>query len=277
MLGSMMIKRFSLESSFDTWGTLRSKNYLRYFNEKLQKKIITDIDVLNYESLLAIFERVKPDLVINCVGVIKQLDNAKDPLSVLPLNSLFPHRLVRLCSLVSARLIHVSTDCVFTGSKGNYVETDPSDAQDLYGQSKFIGELKDYSNAVTLRTSIIGHELNSHNSLIDWFLSQNGKIKGYSNAIFSGLPTVELASVVINYVVPNASLSGLYHVASEPVSKYDLLCKVSSTYQHLVDIEADATFKINRSLNAQKFNELTGYEPPSWTELVSRMHSSKKL
>ena len=179
MLGSTVFKQLSSDTRYQVWGTLRSMNQLHSFPEQSHEFLLKNIDVLDHDALVSVFDRVQPDVVINCVGLIKQLSDAKDPLSTLPINAMLPHRLANLCSLVNARLIQISTDCVFNGRKGMYTEDDISDAEDLYGKSKYIGELHDLSHAVTLRTSIIGHELNSHFSLVDWFLSQTDVVKGY--------------------------------------------------------------------------------------------------
>jgi dTDP-4-dehydrorhamnose reductase len=210
-------------------------------------------------------------VVINCIGLVKQLAEANDPIVALPINAMLPHRLVRLCALANARLIHVSTDCVFNGSRGNYQEADISDAQDLYGKSKYLGEVA-APNAITLRTSIIGHELASAHGLVDWFLSQQGPIKGYSRAIFSGLPTVELARVVSEVVIPTPALSGVYHVASPAISKFELLRLVSEVYGKSIVIDADESVVIDRSLNPERFRLATGYVAPAWPELVKSMH-----
>ena len=225
------------------------------------------------------------------------------------MNALLPHRLARLCELVGAKLIHVSTDCVFSGARGNYGETDPSDAADLYGRSKLLGEV-DYPHAITLRTSIIGHELASAHGLVGWFLSQQGSVRGYTRALFSGLPTIELAHVIRDVVLPRmlpdrlpalsprldsmaqsatqsatqstaqsaqqvhavAPLCGLYHVAAAPIAKYDLLKLVAHVYGKDIHVVADDQLVLDRSLNAERFLAATGYSAPDWTELVTRMH-----
>ena len=233
---------------------------------------MTGVDVLDQDALVEVLAKLRPGVVINCVGLIKQLADAKDPLTALPINAMLPHRLVRLCMLAGARLIHVSTDCVFSGRKGAYLESDPSDAEDLYGKSKYIGELHDQPNAITLRTSIIGHELGSSYALVDWFLSQKAGVKGYSRAIFSGLPTVELARVMKDFVVPLPQLNGLYHVAAEPIAKLDLLQLVASQYGKEIEIRPDDALVINRSLDGTRFREATGYVAPAWPELIRLMH-----
>ncbi|PVZ32937.1 SDR family oxidoreductase [Pseudomonas sp. CC120222-01a] len=271
MLGNAVFRVFDNDDNHEVWGTLRSASGLNSFKQCSHGRLLTGVDVLDLQALIAVLDRVRPDVVINCVGLIKQLADAKDPLTALPINSMLPHHLARLCSLANARLIQVSTDCVFSGRKGNYLESDTSDAEDLYGKSKYIGELHDEPHAITLRTSIIGHELNSNQSLVDWFLSQDGTVKGFSKAIFSGLPTVELARVMKDYVLPQPSLSGLYHVAAQPISKLDLLNLVAAQYGKDIHITPDENLIIDRSLDGTLFREATGYQAPAWPELVRIM------
>jgi dTDP-4-dehydrorhamnose reductase len=273
MLGSTVFRQFHGNPHYEVWGTLRNPGGAKYFSEDMHGSLISNVDVLDQDSLVSVLARVKPDVVINCVGLIKQLADAKDPLSALPINAMLPHRIAKLCALSGSRLIHISTDCVFSGRKGMYTEEDISDAEDLYGKSKYIGELHAQLNAVTLRTSIIGHELGSQYSLVDWFLSQNGTVKGYEKAIFSGLPTVELARVIRDYVIPNPELHGLYHVSVAPIDKLSLLKLVAEVYEKEIDIIADSQLSINRSLNSSKFQAATGYVPPSWLELVKSMRA----
>jgi dTDP-4-dehydrorhamnose reductase len=166
--------------------------------------------------------------------------------------------------------VHMSTDCIFSGAKGMYTEADMSDAKDLYGRSKYLGEV-DYPHAITLRTSIIGHELNGGHSLVGWFLSQQGSVKGFRRAIFSGLPTVELARVIRDHVIPHPELHGVHHVSADPINKFDLLTLISNIYGKKIDIAADDNFIIDRSLDSTRFREATGYQPPPWPELVRRM------
>nr|WP_298113650.1 SDR family oxidoreductase [uncultured Pseudomonas sp.] len=275
MLGNTVFRVFDADAEHETWGTLRSGAALRHFPEQAQVRMLSGVDVLDQDTLVAVLAKVRPDVVINCIGLIKQLADAKDPLTVLPINAMLPHRLARLCELVGARLIHVSTDCVFSGRQGAYRETDLSDAEDLYGKSKYIGELHDLPNAITLRTSIIGHELGSNYALVDWFLSQQGGVKGFAKAIFSGLPTVELARVMKDFVVPHPQLNGLYHVAAEPIAKLDLLRLVAAAYGKQIEIRPDDALVIDRSLDGSRFRGATGYVAPKWPELIRRMHANR--
>lgn len=270
MLGNTFFRYFSDREGVECYGTARSARAPALFSETLRSRIQTGVDAEDFDSIVRAFGDVRPDVVLNAVGLIKQLKSAQDPLAALPVNSLFPHRLARLCAVAGARLVHVSTDCVFSGSKGLYRESDPPDALDLYGRSKLIGEV-DYPHCITLRTSIIGHELASANALLGWFLAQSGEIKGYSRAVFSGLPTVELARVIDRHVLPRPDLHGLYHVASEPINKLQLLRLFAREYSNEVDIVADDTLVIDRSLDASRFNAATGYAPPPWPELVAQM------
>lgn len=271
MLGNAMFRTLSQVQGFDVFGSARSASVKNAFSVELSSQIFSGTDVDNADSLALLFAKAKPNVVINCIGLIKQLADANDPLLALPINAMLPHRLARLCELASARLVHISTDCVFAGTVGNYSETDAADAEDLYGRSKYLGEVS-YPHTVTLRTSIIGHELHSMNGLIGWFLAQSGSIKGYSHAIFSGVPTVELAEIVRDIILPKPELSGLYQVASEPISKFDLLRLVAEIYGKEIDIVADGSLRIDRSLDPAKFHGATGYTAPSWKELITKMY-----
>lgn len=274
MLGNAMIRVLSEKTDWQVHGTVRSESAKRLFRTEIADRIISGVDVEQHDSLLQAFIKVRPDVVINCVGLIKQLADAEDPLQAIPINALLPHRLARICELSGARLVHMSTDCVFSGSKGSYRESDLSDAKDLYGRSKFLGEVA-YPHAVTLRTSIIGHELQSAHGLVGWFLSQQERCNGYTKAIFSGLPTVVLAQIVRNTVIPRTDLTGVYHVAAQPISKYDLLKLIADVYDKKIEIIPSDKLVIDRSLNADRFRDATGYTVPSWPELIELMHTYK--
>lgn len=270
MLGNAMLRVFAQDARFVVCSSARAASVRQHFTPEVARHIITGVDVENADALTRLFSQVQPDVVINCIGLIKQLAEANDPLIAIPINALLPHRLARLCQLCGARLVHVSTDCVFAGTKGNYLESDPSDATDLYGRSKYLGEVT-YPHTVTLRTSIIGHELSTAHALLSWFLAQEGSVRGYTRAIFSGLPTVELARIVRDFVVSKPELSGLYHVASAPIAKYDLLTLIAEIYGKQIEIIPDAGLVIDRSLNAQRFSDATGYVSPSWPQLIRQI------
>lgn len=260
MLGHSLFNELS--KNHDVYGVIRA-------NSK-NSKIFSNTDTSNITKISGILESLKPDFVINSIGIIKQLKQSKDKIQSIEVNSIWPHQLAELCAKHNAKMIHFSTDCVFTGSKGNYNEEDLADARDTYGLSKFMGEV-DYPHTLTLRTSIIGHELNSSVSLIDWFLSQSTECKGFTEAIYSGFPTVEIANFLNEYIFKNF-VSGVYHLSSEPISKYDLLKIVAEVYGKPIQINPSQDLKIDRSLNSDKLRSLVGFKPKNWPELVKSMH-----
>ncbi|MFS8137097.1 MAG: dTDP-4-dehydrorhamnose reductase family protein [Thermomonas sp.] len=275
MLGNAVFRTLvALESGHEVFGTVRSSQPLNFPGVGDNGRVVGGVDVENHDALVRVFAEVRPDAVINCVGLVKQLADANNPLLAVPINTLLPHRLASLCAVAGARLVHVSTDCVFSGSKGNYLESDFPDAYDLYGRSKLLGEV-DYPHAITLRTSIIGHELAGARSLIGWFLAQQGPVKGFSRAVFSGLPTVELARVVRDFVLPRPELRGLYHVAAAPIDKFSLLTMVAQVYGKKIEIVPDHDFVIDRSLNGERFKAASSYVAPPWQVLIERMHAGQ--
>ncbi len=271
MLGSAVFRYLQGEKDLTVYGSIRSSNFKKVVPKELQERLIVMKNFSLKDDIEDELMKIKPNLVINCVGLVKQLKEAHNPILSLTINSIFPHRLAHFCKKIDARLIHISTDCVFSGSRGMYSEESFADANDLYGRSKFLGEV-DYPNAITLRTSIIGHELQTSRSLIDWFLSQEGFVEGYRRAIFSGLPTVELAKIITNFVIPKPDMTGLYHVSADPINKYDLLNMVAQEYGKKIQIKANDFFMIDRSLDSSKFRAATGYLPKPWKEMIHEMH-----
>jgi dTDP-4-dehydrorhamnose reductase len=271
MLGNAVFRFLSSSPGHAVTGSIRSSNAMALLPRELHGRIVSGVEMYDLEGLMRLFDRTLPDVVVNCVGLVKQLPGAEDALTAIPLNALLPHRLLALCKVARARLIHVSTDCVFDGARGKYRESDFADATDLYGRSKYLGELHD-PLSVTLRTSIIGPELGTAHGLLGWFLAQRGQVKGFTRAIFSGLPTVELARVIRDFVIPAADLSGLYHVSSAPISKYELLRGIAREYGHAIEIVPDAELVIDRSLDSSRFRERTGYVAPVWQEMLRVMH-----
>ena len=270
MLGNAVFRLFAQSDGFHVTGAARSASARTLLAPEFRSRLEVGIDVENSDQLTALFVSAAPDLVINCIGLVKQLAQADDPLCALPLNALLPHRLARLCGLSGSRLIHVSTDCVFAGDKGMYREEDTADATDLYGRSKYLGEV-DYPHAITLRTSIIGHQLDGVHGLVGWFLAQEGRVKGFTRAVFSGLPTVELARVMRDFVVPHAALHGVFHVSAAPIAKYELLRLLAREYDHSIEILPDDAVVVDRSLDSTRFCQATGYVAPDWPELIERM------
>lgn len=270
MLGNAVLRYFASRGQHAVAGSVRSAASVARLPPQSRDRVIAGVDIENFDSIARAFAEFRPSVVINCIGLIKQLADVEDPLIAIPVNSLLPHRLARLSAAAGARLIHISTDCVFSGSRGGYVETDFPDAEDLYGRSKYLGEV-DYPNAVTLRTSIIGHELGTAHGLVGWFLAQHGGIRGYTKAIFSGLPTVELARVMHDFVIPNRALRGVYHVSAAAIDKHSLLRLVAETYAKEIEIAPDDAVMIDRSLDSSRFRAATGYVPPQWDALVAAM------
>jgi dTDP-4-dehydrorhamnose reductase len=199
---------------------------------------------------------------------VKQVAAATDPVASLTVNALFPHRVAAACQATGARLIQISTDCVFSGRKGGYTEADTPDAEDLYGRSKLLGEVSG-PRCLTLRTSIIGRELSRESGLLEWFMAkQRGRVRGYTNAIFSGFTTQALGEILAWVIGDQQTLAGLYHVASEPISKYSLLTKISKAFGLEVEIEPYAEYRCDRSLDASRFRTATGWQPPSWDAMI---------
>lgn len=270
MLGNAVLRLFAQSPGFNVVGTVRTSDARNLLPQALHPRILVGVNVEDTDNLLRLFSNVRPHVVINCIGLVKQLAAADDPLAAIPINSLLPHRLVRLCGISGARLVHMSTDCVFAGTRGLYRESDVPDAKDLYGRSKLLGEVHEQAG-ITLRTSIIGTELNSAHGLIGWFLAQRVRVKGFRRVVFSGVPTVELARVIRDFVLPRPGLHGLYHVSSAPINKYELLGLVAREYGVSIAIEPDDQLVIDRSLDSARFRELTGYAPPAWPDLVRAM------
>lgn len=230
-----------------------------------------NVDVAQFDRLTALLHEFKPDAVINAVGIVKQRHEAKAAIPSLEINALFPHRLAQLCATIGARVIHFSTDCVFAGTKGNYTEQDKMDAEDLYGQTKFLGELNE-PHCFTFRTSIIGLELARKKSLIEWFLAQKGEIKGFAKAIYSGFTTAEMSRIVEYVLTQHPQLSGIWHVASQPINKYELLSQLNKKIsRNDITIKPDSDFNCDRSLCGKRFEQVTGYTAPSWDKMLNEL------
>ncbi len=273
MLGHKVFQ--TLSPRFDTWATFQQAGgawvYYPMYERAESTRLLTGVNAMNFETIVRAFARAKPDVVINCIGIIKQLKAAKDPVISILLNSLFPHRLADLCAATGTRMFHMSTDCVFSGRKGNYTEADVSDAEDLYGRTKLLGEV-DRSGCLTIRTSIFGRDFVKNSALLEWFLSQRGKdIKGYTRAIYTGFPTQVLARIMGDLIEGHPDLSGLYQVASAPISKYDLLVKIRDAMGLPIEITPDAEFFCDRSLDAARFIATTGYSIPSWDVMIAEL------
>jgi dTDP-4-dehydrorhamnose reductase len=271
LIGSTTLRVLSERSEWQVYGSIRSDSIRPFLPKISADKLISNLDVDNLSSIIQTISEIEPDVVINCIGATKHKKEGNSPLNAIELNALLPHRLAQVCALAGSRFIHISTDCVFSGKDGFYSESAFADADDVYGRSKALGEVT-YGGALTLRTSTIGHELHSNYGLLNWFLSQKSSCKGFNKAIFSGLPTVVFAQVIRNVVLKNMQLTGLYHVAAQPINKYDLLKMIAKVYKKEINIEADDSLIVNRSLDASKFNQATGYNPPTWQDLIETMY-----
>ena len=270
MLGHRLWRHFA--SEHETRVTLRmGGEAYSGLGEFEWRHAFAGIDVRHGADLMGVFAEFRPEAVINAIGIVKQRDEAKAALPSLELNALFPHRLSNICGAAGARLIHMSTDCVFSGDRGSYTENDPSDARDLYGRTKYLGEVGD-GHCVTLRTSIIGLELSRKAGLIEWFLTQRGTISGYRKAIYTGLTTMEMARIIEQILTRHTDLSGLWQVASEPIDKYNLLGGLSTRLgRDDIDIRPDDSFVCDRSLVADRFTAATGYRAPGWDEMLDEL------
>jgi dTDP-4-dehydrorhamnose reductase len=273
MLGHVLFRELTACASYDVRGTARSIEALRgAIPPAPLGNVTTDIDAADFASVRRLLDQVRPDVVINAIGIIKQDPRIRNLATTVAVNALFPHHLAEHCTDIGARLIHVSTDCVFSGQDGKYTESDQPDAHDFYGLSKLLGEVA--SPALVLRTSIIGHELTGHRSLIDWFLSSSGTVHGFTRAIYSGVTTVEFARLIASVIIPRPQLAGLMHVAAAPISKHDLLTLVAKQYNWSGVIIPQDSFACDRSLIAERLQAATGYQPPDWPTMIRAMYES---
>ncbi|MDG4809020.1 SDR family oxidoreductase [Micromonospora sp. WMMD1120] len=275
MLGHALVRELSVDPGLDVYGAARSMDDRAHlFPPDLLARITPALDVSRFDQVRQVLDDIRPDVVVNCVGVIKQRPDVRDAVQTVHLNALLPHLLADACARRGSRLVHVSTDCVFSGARGGYRESDLPDPPDLYGRSKLLGETT-MAPALTLRTSIIGHELTTNRSLLDWFLSQQGPVGGYTRAIYSGVTTVEFARLLREVVLPREDLTGLYHLATEPISKYDLLHLVADVYGWRGELRPNADVVLDRSMCADALAQTTGYRPPSWPDLIRQLHDAR--
>ena len=275
MIGNCLFKYLSLKKKYQVYGFVRNKMILNHENKLIDKKKLIEVQILGNNNFKKVIQDLNPEVIINCAGIVKQNPLIKNIPLTIELNSLFPHNLNLSCKELNCRLIQLSTDCVFSGRKGNYKENDYADANDLYGRSKFMGEIND-KNCLTIRTSFIGHELKNKWGLLSWFLSQGKKVNGFKNAIYSGLTTLEISKIIYKFVLPNKKLNGLYHIASKPIDKFSLLRIINEIYEKDITINKDYSLIIDKSLDYSKFKEVTGYEPIEWEDALKELKSFQK-
>ena len=251
---------------------------LKFFKRKHISRLIIIQDVLDINDLRRKIKELMPDVIINCIGQTNKIPgkNLNNIERYINLNSLFPFRLKEICVEIKSRLIHFSSDCVFSGKNGSYSEKDNPDPKDIYGKSKLLGEL-DNENIITIRKSVIGHELDSKKGLLEWFLNHEGIVEGYKEAIFSGLTVLELARIIDMYILPNKDIKGIIHLSADPISKYDLLKIIANQYNKIIKIEPNEDIKIDRSLNSDHFKDLTGYKSDPWPLLIKSMEEFNLL
>lgn len=273
MLGHMLFHVLSKNSALEIAGAVRSIAKTPMLKELGVGRIFDGFDAKSQDSIEAVFKIFKPEIVVNCVGVIKQQPDGANNLECIELNSRLPHVLNNISKIYNSKFIHISTDCVFDGFLGNYTEGSTPTASDVYGMSKYLGEVT-HGEALTIRTSIIGPELRGNLSLLEWFLSQKGSIKGYDQAIYSGLPTYELSKILEKIILERRDLKGLYQVASEPISKFDLLNLIKQKYRKPIEIIRFSDYKTDKSLSWKKLSSEIGYFPKSWEVLVSDMFNN---
>lgn len=270
LLGNAMFRVLSQAGSLTVFGTTRSVTAGEHFSPALARRLVTAQNLEDATELVAMLDALLPEVVINCTALPRA--QAQDPARMIAIYSLLPRLLQYLCRERGIRLIQIGSDGVFSGTRGGYTENDLPDARDPYGIAKILGEV-DGPQALTLRTSILGQELATQSGLLAWFLRQEAECRCYTRAIFSGFPTVVLAQIIRDVVLPNARLQGIYHVASDPISKFDLLALVRQQYGKRIRMIPDDSVVIDRSLCAERFRLATGYTPAPWPEMIAIMHA----
>lgn len=259
LLGNALLN--ILSKNYEVIATTRNKLY------KDIKNFIYVDDLTRLDFLDKLIIDVDPDIIINALSV-RDVGNKK----LYQLKLIFtviPHHISSFCRRLNKRFIQISTDGVFSGKTGNYKEEDIPDPIDSYGICKFLGE-PNQKNTTVIRTSMIGHSFNNDYGLLDWFIKQN-ECTLYKNAVFSGLPVYEIARIISQYFIENKNLDGIYHLASEPISKLNLLTLVNNVYNLNIIIHEDDSFYMDRSLDSSKFQNKTGYRVLSWDDMITQM------
>lgn len=270
MLGHTLLRYLTKYTDAEAVGACRDPSLLLVKYPYLEECVHSSQGLVSTDALGQLLMHVQPDVVVNCVGLVKQKVTDEDAYQLIKINALFPHKLRLLCSLCNSRVVQISTDCVFSGDRGNYSEDDLPDASDVYGRTKLLGELET-ENAITIRTSIIGHEMSGNSGLLEWYLSEKGKVEGYKEAYFSGVTTFELSRLLYEGVLNNSALKGVINIASERISKYDLLAEIAEAYNSSAKLVPDSEVSIDRSLNGKKFEQITGLKPASWQDMLREM------
>ncbi len=269
MLGHVLLDVFANVRGTEVVGTVRDAAARDRLSERHRARIDIAGDLTDLDALRALLDRTDPTLIVNAAGALKHVS---DPATMIAVNALLPHRLARLAAERGARLIHIGTDCVFSGVRGSYREEDIPDANDRYGRTKWLGEPD--APALTIRTSLIGPELGARRGLLGWFLGEPGPVPGYARAVFSGLPTITFARLLRDVIVPRPDLAGVWHVSAEPIAKLDLLHLIADAWPQSIAIVPQDTPVVDRSLDSSRFRALTGWVPPPWPDLVAQMRAA---
>tara|TARA_B100000963_G_C22599295_1_gene659446 strand:- start:688 stop:1542 length:855 start_codon:yes stop_codon:yes gene_type:complete len=269
LIGNAIFKILSISKDISVSGTFLNSDKKKFkFNDQM---IL--INLMDHKKTKTLINKLYPDIVINCCGITKHHKLFSDSEKTIYLNSILPHKLRKICIKNKIRLIQISTDCVFKGNKGNYHETDDCDAYDFYGKSKSLGEICSDS-MLTIRTSTIGHEIETKYGLLEWFLLQKNECLGFEKAFFSGLTSLEFAKIIKDFILPNEKLNGIIHIGGQIISKYDLLKIINKVYNKNIIIERENKFILNRSLNSEKFYKFSGYKPKSWDTLINELYQT---
>jgi dTDP-4-dehydrorhamnose reductase len=271
MLGHRLWMYLSVRFS-DTFTVIHQSREIykefKLFEDK--EHVVDNVDAMDFSSIESVLDKLHPDFVLNCIGITKRREKANDLQASISLNSLFPHKLAQWGSDNNAQIITFSTDCVFDGQTGNYNEDSPTMGVDIYGKTKALGEIKT-GDALTLRSSFIGPELSHGSELLEWFLAQSGSVKGFRNAVYSGLTTLELCRVVERILLDYPRAKGLYNVSSDPITKFDLLGLIKRKFGLGVEIMPEDVFYCNRSLDSSRFRKEFKYAPPSWETMIDEL------
>jgi len=273
LIGHTMYRKLKQEG-FEVFGTMRRAKieFMQY--DFLQADTIIDgLDVQEISNVSEVILQIQPSVVVNCIGITRRKDEISNSIQAIKINALLPHQIAKICQDMSIRMIHLSTDCVFSGDSGLYTEDSIPDASDMYGRTKAMGEVLDNPNCLTLRSSFLGTEISDRTELLEWLLSQKGRtIKGYTKAIYSGVSTVYLSSVITEILRYYPQLSGLYQIAPDtPISKYDLLCIAKNAFNIDVEIVGNDSFVSDKSLSGARLKKVMNYRVPSWHDMLQEL------
>ena len=282
MLGHQMWRRvneWAKGSSHQVFGTVRkSKDHYQALGLPNTQNLFDGVDVGEFKKLDALLNQIKPSIVINCAGITLRKKDLSDIEKCYQLNGMLPQFVGQWCNTHDAKLFHFSTDCVYDGKKGSsYLESDMPSAFDHYGQSKYLGEAST-GNSLTMRLSIVGRELENKTELVEWILSQKDKhAKGYNAVKYSGLTTAYVAREVIRVIEKYPEISGLYHVSSEPISKYEIMEKINAKFDLNIKIEKNNEIVSNKALDCSRYEKATGFQKPSWDQMIDDLFADREF